>query len=54
MTILDEREEIGQWHVRMDAKRKALDALSGGGLTGGYDIKYDTNLFSNVPHSASN
>ena len=30
-------------HVRIDAKRKALDALSGGGSAGGYGTKYDTN-----------
>jgi len=30
-------------HVRMDTKRKALDALSAGGLIGGYDTKGDTN-----------
>jgi integrase len=30
-------------HVRMDAKRKALDALSGGGTGGSYDTKHDTN-----------
>jgi integrase len=30
-------------HIRMDTKRKALDALSGGGLTGGYDTNYGTN-----------
>jgi hypothetical protein len=29
-------------HIRMDAKRKALDALSGKGLPGGYDTKDDT------------
>jgi integrase len=26
-------------HIRMDTKRKALNALSGGGLTGGYDTQ---------------
>ena len=30
-------------HIRMDAKRKALEALSGRGLTGGYDTKDGTN-----------
>jgi hypothetical protein len=30
-------------HVRMDAKRKALDALSGRGSGDGYDTKHDTN-----------
>lgn len=30
-------------HVRMDTKRKALDSLSGGGLTGGYGTNDDTN-----------
>src|SRR5262249_18810288 len=29
-------------HVRLDAKRKALDALSGGGSGGGYGTKSDT------------
>jgi len=29
-------------HIRMDAKRKALDALSGKGGVGGYDTKHDT------------
>ena len=29
-------------HVRMDAKRKALDALSGGGSDGGYGTNRDT------------
>src|SRR4029077_14322355 len=30
-------------HVRLDAKRKALDALSKGGSTGGYGTNHDTN-----------
>jgi integrase len=30
-------------HVRMETKRKVLDALSGGGPTGGYDTNDDTN-----------
>jgi integrase len=30
-------------HVRMNAKRKALDGLSGGGSTGGYGTNNDTN-----------
>jgi integrase len=30
-------------HVRMDAKRKALDALSGGGSGGSYGTNHDTN-----------
>src|SRR5262249_38737851 len=30
-------------HVRLDAKRKALDGLSGGGSGVGYDTKHDTN-----------
>jgi integrase len=30
-------------HVRLDAKRRTLDALSGGGLTGGYGTSHDTN-----------
>jgi len=30
-------------HVRMEAKRKALDALSGGGSGGGYGTNHDTN-----------
>jgi integrase len=30
-------------HVRLDAKRHALDALSGGGLTRGYDTNHVTN-----------
>jgi integrase len=30
-------------HVRMDAKRKALDALSGGGSGGSYDTNHATN-----------
>jgi integrase len=30
-------------HVRLDAKRKALDALSVGGTGGSYDTKHDTN-----------
>jgi hypothetical protein len=30
-------------HVRMNAKRKALDGLSGGGLTEGYGTNNDTN-----------
>lgn len=30
-------------HVRMDAKRKALDALSGGGSGGGYGTNHGTN-----------
>jgi integrase len=30
-------------HVRLDAKRRALDALSSGGATGGYGTNYDTN-----------
>ena len=29
-------------HIRMEAKRKALEALSGKGLTRGYDTKDDT------------
>jgi integrase len=29
-------------HVRLEAKRKALSALSGGGLRGGYDTNHDT------------
>jgi integrase len=31
-------------HVRLDAKRQALDALSKGGSTGGYGTNNDTNL----------
>jgi hypothetical protein len=31
------------WHVRMETKRKVLDALAGGGSTGGYDTNCDTN-----------
>jgi hypothetical protein len=30
-------------HVRMETKRKVLDALSGGGLKGGYGTNNDTN-----------
>ncbi|MGA8554419.1 MAG: tyrosine-type recombinase/integrase, partial [Candidatus Acidiferrales bacterium] len=30
-------------HVRLDAKRRALDALSKGDSTGSYDTNYDTN-----------
>ena len=30
-------------HVRIDAKRHALDAISSGGLTGGYGTNNDTN-----------
>ena len=30
-------------HVRLDAKRRALDALSSGGTTGGYGTNHDTN-----------
>jgi Phage integrase family len=30
-------------HVRMETKRKVLDALSGGALTGGYGTNNDTN-----------
>jgi hypothetical protein len=30
-------------HVRLESKRKVLDALSGGGLTGGYDTNNGTN-----------
>ena len=30
-------------HVRLDAKRKALDALAGGGSGGGYDTNSGTN-----------
>ena len=33
-------------HIRMDAKRKALDAISGRGSTGGYGTNDDTK-----PHS---
>jgi integrase len=35
-------------HVRMDAKRKALDALSGGTNAGSYDTKHDTNALPAV------
>ena len=31
-------------HIRLDAKRRALEALSVRGLTGGYDTKHDTKL----------
>jgi hypothetical protein len=31
------------FHVRIEAKRKALGALSGGGLEGSYGTKTDTN-----------
>jgi integrase len=38
-------------HVRMDAKRKALDALSGGGSRGSYGTNDDTNaLPTAAPH----
>ena len=37
-------------HVRMDAKRKALDALSVGDVDGSYGTKYDTNA---VPTTGS-
>jgi hypothetical protein len=30
-------------HVRLDAKRSDLDALSPGGVTGGYGTNHDTN-----------
>lgn len=30
-------------HVRLDAKRHALDAISSGGSTGGYGTNHDTN-----------
>ena len=33
-------------HVRIDAKRKALDALAVGGKSVGYDTKYDTKAHS--------
>jgi hypothetical protein len=33
-------------HIRMDAERKALDAISGRGLTGGYDTNDDTKPLS--------
>ena len=32
-------------HVRLDAKRRALDALSSGGMAGGYGTNHDTNAF---------
>ena len=35
-------------HVRMEAKRQALDALSGGGGRQGYDTKNDTKLDSGL------
>ena len=38
-------------HVRLDAKRKALDGLSGGGSGVGYDTKHDINSAS---HSNAN
>jgi hypothetical protein len=38
-------------HVRMDAKRKALDALSSTGAGGSYDTKHDTNA---LPAATSN
>jgi len=31
-------------HVRLDAKRSALDAISGGGSKGGYGTNHDTNV----------
>jgi integrase len=36
-------------HVRMDAKRKALDALSSGGSGGGYGTNHDTNAVPPTP-----
>ena len=35
-------------HVRMDAKRKALEALSGGGSGGGYGTNHDTNTIATI------
>ena len=38
-------------HFRMDAKRKALEALGARGLTGGYGTNSDTKPSSAVPFS---